>query len=305
MDFKNRIMLNFLYYYFKIFGNAPISIKFIILNQTNNSRWIFYHSKTGSLYNILLGVLLGIVSIFFYYYYDKQKDKMLDWFSTTGAVSTIGIVLIPLRFSIEPKDFLAVINKFEIQYLISEPSLVIIRNFQNIIGLSAIQLLKISYGCWADLSSGSSIFKVELSVFIDIWKKTITSSVLMQFSFILQLIEKSIKFMNSGMVDMLKLNNQNIYLIKLDKCMDLHSLLYDLSQKLFKYYSLSLFICIVYVFTSTLKHSYLILQYLTIADDFRTFDILQVFILTYPLLCVTRNVSAVFNEVCYFFNSFR
>lgn len=301
MNIKST-MLNFLYYYFKIFGIGPLTVKFIKLSQTNNFQWVLENSKIGFMYNILSSCTLIVFTIIYYsYFHSDKKIKIISLFDMGKPVFTFCIVIILLRFCIKPRELFSVINKFDDINKLRIGSPVIINSVSSIIFISAIQLLKIVYRCWLESPNYHSMVKIGLMMFIDTWKKLVNNSVLMQCSFVLQLIGNHVAFMNGEMMNTLKpsIFASDIDLQRrFDKFMCLHGFLYDLSKKLSNYYSLPMLVCTVYIFTSTIKHSYLFLQYLLSVEDFQGLDLINIFILILPLFWLTANVSSVLNEVC-------
>lgn len=121
---------------------------------------------------------------------------------------------------------------------------------------------------------------------------TLTSSVLMQFSFMLHLIEHCIKFINNRMSNLLKLHNFSCDIrsascfnlkTELRKCMDLYSYSCDLIKELSDFSSLTLLLCITITFAPTVMTSYLLMQRLMVGNIFGECTFVQIFIFTFPL----------------------
>lgn len=135
---------------------------------------------------------------------------------------------------------------------------------------------------------------------------------MMQYLFILEFIEKCMKFINGEMIGALRIgNNYSIdirstnnlrVVMKLRTLMDLYGDLCELSRKISSYYSLRLFVCIVMIFTFSLLNCYYLLQYLSIVDNYGPnslaycFKMMSLLIL---LTTLTTCVSTVLNEVNY------
>lgn len=143
MDIKNEIMLNFLNYYFKIFGNPPISLKIIRLNDIDKIQWICSNSKVDWLYNSLLGSVLSIISII-RCYHNETKLYFIKLLYVSDVVFTFLIILILMRFRMKPKELNAVTNQLNKinQYVVTKQ--VVKRHFLKMIFIIAIQVISIS-----------------------------------------------------------------------------------------------------------------------------------------------------------------
>lgn len=300
-------MFNFFNYYFKIFGNPPISLKVVRLNGANYPRWVFSHSMIGDLYNIILNFILFVASITIFYC-TNHKTKILSWLKITEIIAGFAVFLILLRFHIQPKDLIPVINQLNNinQYIDVES--VVIKTFFNIIFINAFQFLKISIMNIFYREGHSNFFPILRTGFItstNIFNHLIIRAVFMQCTFMLKLIENCIAFINSEMMNLLDesiLEPNNIFLntsvlSKIQKYMHLHGLLYDLSQKLSNYYSLTLMLSTIYTFFTTIRVLYYFLEILMVTDTFHVPNILQAFLFILPLFWLTTRVTAVTNEV--------
>lgn len=301
-------MFSFLFYYFKIFGNGFISFKFIKNDQTNDSHWEFVYSKFGNLYNIILSFFLSAVSIIWYadyvYDYNSKTVSTIDvwkFIHVIYLISMFGIVVVLFSLSIKAKEYISIINKFNFlnQYSNIEP--IIKKNFTIVIVALPLKLLQIAYNSRHMLMYGVPTFFAMILMFFNFSIFFFLNSVLMHFSFQLQLVKNCLKSINNDLDDMLKRND---FSRDINKYIDVYSFLSDLARELSCYYSLPLLASVGIIFMSTLVISYLSLQLLFVGDLFGFAMIIHSYILIYPLFFVTTNVTAILNQVCIFFLTF-
>lgn len=303
-------MFYFLYFYFKLFGHVTLGCKIINKGQSNSFSLIFSYSKIGIIYNFLLIILLNAASITRHYLYrSTYTSKTVRYVQISFLLSTFGTTFILLKLSFKQKDFVSIIKKFNLinRNLIVDP--VIVKNFYVVILAVIIQILRTYFLVWKSLSR-ESISKVGFVVFQDLWINTIINSTLVQISFLLQLVESCIIYINNELLDILRCNQDLCHIrpvknwimhLRIRKYSDLFGFLSELSQEISHYYSLPLLIIISIIFTLTLIFLYLFLQFLIGEDAFNESSFFEILILIYPLLWLTIRVSVVLNEVCKFY----
>lgn len=309
MNHIDKLVFNFSFYYFKIFGSGPISFKSTNGSRNNNVQWIFNHSKDGILYNII--ILTMLLSVRCILLYQSHSTGMNKWLNNVIFFSYFCIVLVLLKFFIERRKFDSIMDKLNFihQYDKKLVKKAVMKNVFTTMILLTIDLLALSYYH----TKYSSIF-VTIGVFLSIlWVHQILFSVFIQFSFFLDLIENCMKSINNEMINMLKCNNNILYniqsstnsrvIVKLHQCVNMYSFLCDLSQELSSYYSFPLLMCVTVIFTRLLTFSYVFLQALIIKNSFQQRFLISVSIVICLLFLITKRVTAIQNEVYIFFHS--
>lgn len=310
MDCTNKFF-NILYYFFKFFGSATMSYEIINRGRQRNSDLVNL-SKIGQLQNILFSILFISLTIIYDGYIDRNSvdvSKTMKYIHVNFILSSFAIGFTILRPSFKQKEVLSIMKKFIIisQNLILDQ--LIRKKFYIVTFAVIIQSFRTISLVWRLLSRQALISSIGFLIFLDLYLDCVINSVLLELSFLLQLIENCIQCVNNDMIDERRFNffscdtrslkNWSLRL-KVKKYSDFYRYISNLSQELSDYYSLPVLLLITVVFMITLTFLYMFLQVLMVADSFNESYLLKILILIYPLFWLTVRVTALIKEVCLF-----
>lgn len=175
-----------------------------------------------------------------------------------------------------------------------------------IIIILLVQFLKMSL-CWDSFTTDlSQMTRLGMRILMDFWTDSMMTSFLMHLSFLLQLIEKCVGIIENTVTDLpnhdcfdcdIRHKNYSVSKMKLNKCIELYSYACDLHHDLSYYYSPSMLLWIIIIFTLSLVFLYTFVQLWLISNVFSECVLFQMFILIFPLFWLTTRVSALLNEV--------
>lgn len=216
-------------------------------------------------------------------------------------------VLILFKVTLKSKKFFSIARK--LNFIISEcdgvTKTVVMKNVHFIVYTLSFRIIAFSYN-FSKTKRYFSAFDI-VGMTIDFILTGYFDLVFVQFSFLVELIETSIKFVNSRLASMLKSDNLDYDTrsitrssnkrSKIQRLSDLHNILCDLSEELSSHFSFSLLISIAIIFTEIIMQLYIFLQFLVVANVFSEFFPILIFFSILPLFSLTTHVSAALNEV--------
>ncbi|NP_001177422.1 gustatory receptor 46 [Nasonia vitripennis] len=258
---KNLDYLKLLFYFFKVFGLASMTIDATTAKNTRNHFWTFTRSKSTVIYNvifILVFVISNIYSMTFFCRgtYVVNFETIGDCGQTT--LSLFVALFILTKSCISRNTLIIIANSISriTDSLLSLSSTSIQENSKISSEIKKMFIINIStwtvlFGTFAfDLKP---LTKYGIVVF---FSNCIINHLVIQYSVILKLIKHNYKILNENLIEFgdqesMAIRSPSEAKIKVDrllKLQKLHESLSDTSREVSNYYSYPMLVCVLHVF---------------------------------------------------------
>lgn len=275
-------LCKYVFYYFKLFGNAPFTFDNVRIKNSFSNRWLFKDSRVGVVYNIFL-IFMVVISCSYGVFHRLSDPKVLRH----KIIDVIGIILthftaifILVKLCVQQKKVFAMANKInsirESLMLISGELLFEKHSVVN----GILQKLVAVFVTTCLIIVTTPIDNVAYVLFHSSFYPSyyIYTTCVMQYSVTLQLIHKFFKLININLLHIFnvqhahgseatQMNNLGFPINKITQLRGLYASLSDASQDLSDFYCWPMLMCTLHAFMTLIGLSYYTVSPITIGKN--------------------------------------
>lgn len=254
-----------MFYFFKIFGLAPMSFEATWLERNKSWRWIFSKSRFGTFYNVFLICLTILINAFgvrSMYATNYQGNTSQDTTLTVieDTVIAASTVLILTIYCYLQSDLVTVLKKINYGREYATIMDVNVRLNDNVL----FDFVTFICACNVGIMLISLFFELDraganvaIYYFIYVSDNLLATMVTFQYSAFLKMLQKMIAFVNENLDDVLiksrscsEVGDTENYklVLEIDQLMKFHTLVCEISRDVSKFYSFPMLLSILEFF---------------------------------------------------------